>query len=228
MSTPTLRLERRLLRQGVTTVAGMDEVGRGAIAGCVSVGVAVVTAQTRTAPNGLQDSKLLAEPERERLFPRLQRWVSDYAVGSSSPQEIDRWGLSTALRLAAHRALARTGTVDHLILDGTWDYVTPPEQLVLTHQPEWPSIQHPEVSCVVKADRSCSSVAAASVLAKVTRDRMMIDLARTQPDYRWQDNKGYSSPEHQAAIARHGLCELHRRSWNITVDPAAALAHSAS
>lgn len=235
----SLRLERELLRDGCTTVAGIDEVGRGAIAGPVSVGVAVVTAGTRTAPRGLRDSKLLSPAQRVALFPRLDRWVAARAVGRSGPDEIDRWGLTTALRLAALRALSQVGPVDAVILDGSHDWLSAPavRTAATPAEPElaldldltrgvddpdptpgsvpWPVVVVPRVHVMVKADLRCSSVAAASVLAKVTRDAEMVQLAGEADPYGWAVNKGYTTPAHADAVRRLGLCEQHRRSWRV-------------
>lgn len=214
---PTLRFERDLLRRGHSTVAGIDEVGRGAIAGPVAVGVVVIDGRTRTAPKGLRDSKLLSPAQRQSLDPRLRRWSLEHAVGSSGPDEIDRWGLITALRLAALRALEQVGSIGAVILDGSHDWLTAPAQSELDLGPAipWPRVSVPIVHRVVKGDRSCSTVAAASVIAKVTRDAEMGELAVRDRRYGWDVNKGYSTADHNAAIRRWGLCEQHRRSWTV-------------
>lgn len=203
-----------MLRAGSVTVAGIDEVGRGAVAGPVTVGVVVVDLTTRSAPPGLRDSKLLSPAQREVLFPRLQRWGVARAVASSTPAEIDRWGLTAALRLAALRALVQVGPVDHVILDGSHDWLSDPAQ-ALFDDPPWPSTAVPRVRRRIKADNVCSSVAAASVLAKVLRDREMSRLAGRDDRYGWRENKGYTTADHSAAIRRHGLCDQHRRTWNL-------------
>lgn len=124
---PTLREERRLLRSGHLLVAGMDEVGRGALAGPVSVGVVVVDASIRTAPSGVRDSKLLTPAAREALVPRLRRWAVDSAVGHAEPEEIDRHGIIAALRLAGRRALAQlTQPPGCVLLDGSHDWLSAP------------------------------------------------------------------------------------------------------
>lgn len=214
MVVPTLRFERQLLRAGCARVAGIDEVGRGAIAGPVAVGVAVVTATTRSAPQGLRDSKLLTPAQRAALAPKVRRWASESAVGMGSAQEIDDWGLTAALRLAALRALAQIGPVDAVVLDGSHDYVTRPAETLFEVVP-WPEVCVPRVYRVVKGDRTCSSVAGASVVAKVTRDQLMGRIHTDHPDYGWDVNKGYTTPEHSAAVRALGLCEQHRRSWRV-------------
>lgn len=214
MARPSLRFERQLLRDGVGRVAGIDEVGRGAIAGPVAVGVTVVTAMTRSAPAGLRDSKLLTPQQRESLFPRVHRWAAESAVGMASAKEIDDWGLTAALRLAALRALVQVGPVDAVVLDGSHDYVTSPAE-ALFEVVQWPEVHVPVVYRVVKGDRRCSSVAAASVVAKVTRDRLMARMHQDFPEYGWDVNKGYTTPDHSAAVRLLGLCRQHRRSWQV-------------
>lgn len=219
--TPSLREERRLLRGGHALVAGMDEVGRGALAGPVSVGVVVVDAATRSAPPGLRDSKLLTPAAREQLAPRLRRWALCWAVGHAQPEEIDAFGIIAALRLAGTRALRQLALQPPVVLlDGSHDWLTaPPAGLFdLPGSPcpepddEGPA---PVVRTMVKADLRCAAVAAASVLAKTTRDAMMVERSVAHPEYLWAENKGYASPEHMEALRRHGPCAQHRRSWRL-------------
>lgn len=226
-SAPSLRLERSLQRQGHRLLAGMDEVGRGALAGPVTVGVVVIDETARSAPQGVRDSKLLTPQARSRLAPRLRRWALAHAVGHASPAEIDRVGIIAALRLAGTRALAMVPLLpDLVVLDGNHDWLTPPEQAGLFAFADGAAPALPPVLTLVKADLRCSSVAAASVLAKVARDELMVELSGTHPQYRWDDNKGYAAPEHLAALAAYGPCEQHRRSWRLPgvverTDPAA-------
>lgn len=233
MSTrPSLRREKSLLREDVRYLAGCDEVGRGALAGPVSVGVVVIDASVRRVPKGLADSKLLTPARRKALVPAIERWVSASAVGHATPGEIDQWGLTRALRLAGLRALAAVDTApDCLLLDGSFDWLTPPiqtDELGLWEldsgesvigervtEPPWPDLTVPPVVTQVKADVSCASVAAASVLAKTTRDAMMVDLAATHPHFGWDENKGYASEHHRDQLRLHGPCEHHRRSWRL-------------
>ena len=216
--TPHLRHERGLLRDGAALVAGMDEVGRGSLAGPVSVGVVVVGSTTRSAPQGVADSKLLTPLARTALLPALRRWGVARAVGHASAAEIDQLGIIAALRLAGTRALAVvtavTGPVDVVLLDGSHDWLTPPQPDLFTRDEE-PEGPRPRVLTRVKADRTCASVAAASVLAKCERDALMVELAATYPKYGWHENKGYASPEHVAALRAWGPCDLHRRSWRL-------------
>jgi len=214
VAVPHLRHERQLLRDGARLVAGMDEVGRGSLAGPVSVGVVVIDDRTRTAPRGVADSKLLTPAARQALVPALSRWGLARAVGHASPDEIDAVGILAALRLAGRRALAQVslvvGPVDAVLLDGNHDWLTGTPTLFDDEDEE-----APRVHLRIKADRSCASVAAASVLAKCERDALMVSLADTHPAYRWAENKGYASPEHLAALRELGPCVLHRRSWHL-------------
>lgn len=216
---PTLRTERQLLRAGAVLVAGMDEVGRGALAGPVSVGVVVVDAVTRAAPEGLADSKLLSPAARQALVPRLVRWGRAHAVGHASAAEIDDVGIVAALRLAGTRALAQVeqvvGPVGTVLLDGSHDWLTPPADLFeAALAGDAPGVPR-RVHLQVKADLSCASVAAASVVAKVTRDALMTELDAEHPSYGWAQNKGYAAPAHVAALAEHGPSPLHRLSWRL-------------
>lgn len=219
-SAPTRVLERELLTAGHTVVAGMDEVGRGALAGPVSVGVAVVDATTGRMPAGLRDSKLLRPEAREKLLAPIRRWCVSGAVGHALPSEIDRFGIIAALRLAGTRgltALRESGVVpDLVILDGSHDWLTPPGSLVgqpTTAPGLFAAPEPPAVRTQVKADLRCAVVAAASVLAKCERDAMMVARHSDYPAFGWESNKGYSAPEHLAALRAHGPCEEHRRSW---------------
>jgi len=205
-SRPQLRYEKQLLRSGLTRLASMDEVGRGALAGPVTVGVMVVTATIGRVPAGLKDSKLLTPRVREILLPVIQRWAGEYAVGHASPAEIDTVGIMGALRLAGRRALAQLPhPVDAVLLDGNYDYLSEPE-LTLFSTP---------VFTRIKADLTCAGVAGASVLAKTERDAMLRALAVRYPEYLFEVNKGYGTAAHVAALRRHGPCELHRRSWRL-------------
>ena len=224
---PSLRVERGLQRQGYRLLAGMDEVGRGALAGPVTVGVVVIDEVCRSAPQGVRDSKLMSAQARERMVPRIERWAHAHAVGHASPLEVDQFGIIVALRLAGVRALAALPVVpDLVILDGNHDWLTAPDQVGLlgllddaeatTLAPGPTSLgRTPPVTTMIKADLRCSSVAAASVLAKVERDGLMVALGGKHPAYRWEINKGYAAPEHRAALELHGPCDLHRRSWRL-------------
>jgi ribonuclease HII len=213
---PSLRVERALQRDGHPILAGMDEVGRGALAGPVTVGVVLIDETCRSAPTGVKDSKLLTPAARVAMVPRIRRWCLANAVGHASPAEIDAVGIIAALRLAGCRALAAVAVVpDLVILDGNHDWLTAPEDVgLLAFAGDTPPAT-PPVTTMIKADLKCSSVAAASVLAKVERDALMMALAPEHPAYGWHENKGYAAPEHMAALAQHGPTDLHRRSWRL-------------
>jgi ribonuclease HII len=208
---PTLRHERQLLRDGARLVIGCDEVGRGAIAGPVGVGLSVVYEETRSGPVGLRDSKLLSEQRREELHPAVSAW-SRNAVGLASNEEVESIGIIAALGIAAARAietLRASGVAIQdavVLLDGSHDWLTP----ALRADDRALGLR---VTTKVKADRTCAAVAAASVLAKVHRDRIMIAADPVHPGYLWASNKGYASTEHYAAIDRIGPSPLHRWSW---------------
>lgn len=206
-----------LRESGDLLLAGVDEVGRGALGGPVSVGVVVVDARVPTAPTGLRDSKLLTPQARTALVPRLRRWARAWAVGHASAAEIDAVGILCALRLAGERALEALPVMPRLVLlDGSYDWLTRPTVAPSLFDDEPVSLEAPlAVTTMVKADLRCASVAAASVLAKTTRDAMMVELAQDHPSYGWADNKGYATAEHLDALRAVGPCMQHRRSWNV-------------
>jgi ribonuclease HII len=223
-SAPSLRFERQLLGSGVRLLGSIDEVGRGALSGPVTVGVVLVDASARSAPPGVRDSKLLTPEKRKSLVPRIRRWALGYAVGHASAREIDEVGIIAALRLAGHRALAGLDATPELILlDGSHDWLTAPAQESMFDEPS-ESIEIARVVTRVKADMTCASVAAASVLAKTERDDLMMALSQLHPDYRWHENKGYATPEHLEAIRRRGTCDEHRRSWRLPDQTEAGIA----
>ena len=279
MITPTLDLERSLAAQGYDLITGFDEVGRGALAGPVMVGCAAIWARDlepldgddavelseRTylgVPDGVADSKMLTEHRREAIFDELRDWCAAYAVGQASNTEIDEWGITYALGVAALRALsqverelglrlggglaARKASMESAgeivegrpgdsvgesigncgesvralpkvagILDGPSDYIT---KALNTF--DAPDVLIPaDITTKVKGDQHCATVATAAVIAKVTRDRLMVDLAQSNPRYaayEWAHNKGYGSAAHRTAIAEHGPTPLHRVSWHLT------------
>ncbi|SDO80552.1 RNase HII [Microbacterium sp. ru370.1] len=214
MIEPTLTLERRLLKQHAIVIA-CDEVGRGALAGPVAVGAAVIdpARSRKRVPAGLRDSKLVPEARRPEVAARAAAFVQHSAVGWASSVEVDEIGIIRALGLAAVRAIADLrahGVVPEealVILDGNHDYITPAGESGLTVRP------------VIKADRDCASAAAASVIAKVARDTLMTGLHDDLPAYGWARNKGYASLDHREAISAHGMSMHHRHSWAIAAAP---------
>ena len=216
MTTASRELERSLASDwGI--VAGMDEVGRGALAGPVAVGVALIGVHAGPVPEGLTDSKALTPRRRDALVEPIQSWVQDCAVGYASPQEIDRWGIIVALRLAGRRALADVASrglvPGGVLLDGSHDWLSEPDDLFgAIDGPEDPFGVELPVHMQVKADLS-----SASVLAKVARDRLMAETE--DPGYGWASNKGYGSAAHARAIAELGVSDFHRRSWKMPTKP---------
>ncbi len=194
---PTRRIEQELLARGHEIIVGIDEVGRGAWAGPLMVGAAVLPVDKRV--NGVRDSKLLTERERERLFDRIAEWCTTWAVGGASQEECDELGMADAQRLAARRAIEGLSVQpDVAVVDGKWNFVAP---------------HVPKVEMRVKADLHCLSVAAASILAKVVRDRIMREQAEHYPHWSFDTNKGYPCPMHKAALSGYGPSAIHRRSW---------------
>ncbi|MDE0615870.1 MAG: ribonuclease HII [bacterium] len=192
---PTLAVERRLWAQGHQVVVGMDEVGKGAWAGPLTLVAAVLPTDRRVYR--VRDSKLLSEDEREGLFDRIADWCVAWSAGHASNDECDQLGMSAAQRLAARRALDGLGlSADAVLVDGRWDFVG-----------------NGKTRALVKGDVTCLSIAAASILAKVTRDRMMRAASSDYPDFCFDSNKGYPCPRHRAALAAQGPTPLHRRSW---------------
>jgi ribonuclease HII len=204
---PTLDFETELHASGARFVIGCDEVGRGAIAGPVGVGVCVVDVSVGAHPVGLRDSKMLSEKRREELAPLAAGWALYSAVGLATADEVDALGIMVSLGLAGKRALAQLHGLGAsisesvLLLDGSFDWLSPVLKSPL------------RVRTRVKADRDCASVAAASVVAKVHRDRLMIGYDAEYPGYGWSGNKGYGSSEHYAAIDSLGPSALHRKTW---------------
>lgn len=194
-------------------MVGVDEVGRGAWAGPLTVGAVVVSADGRV--NGIRDSKELRPDVRALLFDRIDAWATAWSVGHATSAECDELGMSQALRLATRRALdVLDAEPDRVLLDGKWNFV------------DWcPS------RAIVQGDRRCLSIAAASIMAKVIRDRIMASLSADFPPYRFDSNKGYPAPVHRAALATHGPCALHRLSWSFAdalpdAEPVPSSAHA--
>ncbi len=192
---PGLAEERALWGRGLDTVVGVDEVGRGSWAGPLTIGAVVVPKDRRLYK--LRDSKQLTEAEREALFDRITDWCEAWSVGHASYQECDRLGMSAAQRLAAKRAIDGLGVVpDAVVLDGKWDFVG-----------------HPVTRKLVRGDARCLSIAAASIVAKVVRDRHMREQAELYPGFDFELNKGYPCPRHKIALQGYGPTAIHRRSW---------------
>lgn len=209
---PTLRLERSLLAQGLPLVVGIDEVGRGALAGPIVVGAVAVDATSRSTPSGLRDSKLLSAAQRDRLAPLVRRWAAGVGIGQCSAEEVDAFGIVSALRTAALRALAALPfeQIPIVLLDGKHQFLEAGENVV-----DGRSVSIARSRCAPKADNTWSTVAAASVVAKVARDSQMTRWSRVFDGYHWHRNMGYATAEHTTALRTLGPCAQHRLSWRL-------------
>jgi ribonuclease HII len=194
-SGPDFTIERKAMRRGAGPVCGIDEAGRGPWAGPVVA--AAVVLDPRRIPEGLDDSKKLTEARREALFTAITA-SAQVGIGIAEVERIDRDNILAATMWAMGEAVAQLAEKPKLvIIDGN---------------------RSPRLKCksrtIVKGDAKCLSIAAASIVAKVTRDRMMIALAREMPGYGFERHKGYGTPEHQDALRRLGVTAHHRRSFN--------------
>jgi ribonuclease HII len=177
-------------------IAGMDEVGRGPLAGPV-VACAVIMPPDMRAIGNVDDSKLLTAAERVRLAVKIRQRAIAVGLGAASVREIDRVNIYHATVLAMRRALGRlTVAPSHVLVDGK-----PIRSLRTPH------------TAVVCGDRKCYTIACASIIAKVTRDRLMLALSQRYPLYRWERNVGYGTPEHWTSVNEHGLSPHHRRTF---------------
>ncbi|MCV2867549.1 ribonuclease HII [Defluviimonas sp. WL0002] len=194
-NTPDFSFEIAALRRGIARVAGVDEAGRGPL--CGPVVAAAVRLDPRRIPDGLNDSKALSAARRMALFARLGE-VAEVAWAEASVAEIDELNILRASHLAMVRAIAALpGGVDHVLIDGNMI----PRGLTLGAE------------AVVKGDARSLSIAAASIVAKVVRDRIMVDLAQQHPGYGWERNAGYPTKDHLEALRDLGATPHHRRSF---------------
>jgi ribonuclease HII len=196
---PDRSAERRLWAAGHEVIVGFDEVGRGSWAGPLAVGAAVINPRKRIT--GVRDSKQLSERERERRFDKVREWLLASAVGMVTAAECDALGMSAAQKLAARRALDELSVAgfvaDAVLIDGPWDFVG----------------ADATTERLVKGDARCMSIAAASIIAKVTRDRLMRREAEHYDRWAFESNKGYPCPKHKVALHGDGPSAIHRRSW---------------
>ena len=195
---PTLRWERPLWRAGATRVVGVDEVGVAPTCGAVVAAAVILPPNCHRIP-GVRDSKTLSAAQRERLAPIIRRRAVAVGVGAASVADIDRLNIYHATHLAMRRAIARLGGHDHVLVDGL--RIAGFETEVGPY------------TAIVDGDARVYSIACASVVAKVVRDRMMDRLAVRYPEYGWERNAGYATREHRDAIRAHGLTPHHRRSF---------------
>jgi ribonuclease HII len=210
MSARWSKIERDLRTTYGPLLAGVDEVGRGPLAGPV-VACAVIMPADSKAIRGVDDSKVLSAAERQKLSVRIRERALAIAIGAASVREIDRLNIYHASTLAIRRAVERLPVAPHhVVLDGKRI-----RQLTFEH------------TAVVGGDGRCHSIACASIIAKVTRDRLMRALSSRYPYYRWEANAGYATKAHQSGLAAHGITPHHRKSFmavsQLTLDFAVTL-----
>lgn len=193
---PSPAIEQRLWERGLRLVAGVDEAGRGCLAGPVVAAACILPDGLIEIP-GVRDSKLLSPTQRRLLYATIHNTAVAIGVGAASRREIDHYNIRVASVLAMQRALARAGIWDHALCDGPM----PPELDPKRH------------SGIINGDATCLSIAAASIIAKVTRDALMARLAARHPEYGWERNAGYGTAAHLDALQRHGPTPHHRRSF---------------
>lgn len=192
---PTFDIENDVLAHGFSRIAGLDEVGRGPLAGPVVA--AAVVLNPDAIPDGLNDSKQLTKLRREALFDQLHE-VADVSIGEASVAEIEEHNILRASHIAMVRALSGlNGPADYALVDGN----------------QIPRGINLPAMTVVKGDTKSLSIAAASIVAKVWRDRLMFALAQQHPGYGWETNQGYPTKEHKAGLKSHGVTPHHRRTF---------------
>jgi ribonuclease HII len=204
ISTPDLRLEKKLWQSGLENVGGMDEAGRGALVGPVTVGAVVLPPSPYLARtlSGVRDSKQMTSRQRERWAAAIQESARAWSLGWASAEEIDSFGISAATRLAAERALDALLLIpDYLLTDFN---LKPDTDIPLTS--------------LVKGDQKSLSIAAASVLAKTARDALLRELDGQYPGYGLSRHKGYGTVVHRAAIERLGHSPIHRKTFTFKSD----------
>ncbi len=194
MNTDLLKYERELLKSGCRYIAGVDEVGRGPLAGDLVVCAAIMDLENLI--DGVNDSKKLTEKKREKLFPEITERAVSYKLVHKSPEEIDRINILNATKAAMVEAvLGLSVKPDHVLVDAVKLDLNLP------------------YTAIIKGDANSYSIAAASIIAKVVRDREMITLSGKYPDYGFEKNKGYGSAAHIAAIKQFGATDVHRRTF---------------
>lgn len=199
MVIPTLDIEKDLWEKGFIHIAGLDEVGRGSFAGPVAVGAVVFPAGV-TLPEGVADSKLLTPEQREKLSKEIKELALSWSVAVIGVSHINKLGIGKATQMAFRKALRLLSVqADFVLIDAFFI-----ENLDK-------NMQKP----VQGGDKICASIAAASIIAKVYRDAMMVDLHQKYPLYGFDKHKGYGTKEHRDAIKKYGLCEIHRKSFNL-------------
>ncbi|MBU0646475.1 ribonuclease HII [Patescibacteria group bacterium] len=194
MQTPTYLIERELIDQGFQAIVGVDEAGCGALAGPLVAAAVVLPINSRLKL--LRDSKLLSSRQRDQLYDLIIDKAAAWAAGSVSVEEIYQLGLRPANYLAMRRAIDQIPSVDFVLVDA-WTL---------------PGLPYPQRG-IIRGDRLVKSIAAASIIAKVTRDRLMKNLAVEYPEYHFGVHKGYGTLLHRQAIKEHGPCPIHRLNY---------------
>lgn len=202
-----LALERSLQNQGYQNIAGVDEVGRGCLAGPVFA--AAVVLPTDNALSGVNDSKKLSPKQRDTLFEKITAIALDWSVASVTAEEIDRINIHQASLKAMALAVAQLTRPDYVLIDGRFKL---PVALGKLPEGKLPFPQRP----IIRGDSTCYSIAAASIVAKVTRDRWISEAGRQFPEYQFERHKGYATQIHRLAIQQYGLTPLHRRSFHVS------------
>ena len=195
---PHLKAEFALWRAGSRLVVGVDEVGTGALCAPVVAAAVLVRPHTRKI-KGVRDSKTLSARQREHLVDEIKARSLAWGIGAASVAEIERLNVRNAAHLAMRRALRRLPPHDHVLVDG--QKITGMEEHIGPYTP------------IVKGDASSYAIACASVIAKVTRDRLMVRLALRYPGYGWEHNAGYATRDHVAGLRAYGVTPVHRRTY---------------
>jgi ribonuclease HII len=195
----TIDIERAYWNQGYAFVVGVDEVGRGSLAGPVMAAAVIVKPETLRI-NGVGDSKQLTRTKRSHIYRALMDAKIEYGLGLASAEEIDQLGIVAATDKAMELAVAKLTRVEVVLIDGN-------------HIPKRLNQRYARIRSIVKGDQQCYSISAASIIAKVTRDSIMAKLDTKYPGYGWDRNVGYGTAAHRLAVSTLGLCQEHRISF---------------
>lgn len=203
---PTLKIEQQLWRQGYCYVCGLDEVGRGSFAGPVVVGAVIFPSprfnrgKNVLLPKGIADSKLLSAKKREKLDDQIKQIALSWSVGEIGVRDINKFGIGKATQMAFRKALKNLSTkADFVLIDAFY----------VKH------FNRKRQRPIKDGDKICASISAASIIAKVYRDKLMEKVSPKYPQYGFSKNKGYGTKEHQEAIKKHGLTRIHRKSFKL-------------
>ncbi len=192
---PHTKIEKSFISKGYNLIAGVDEVGRGSWAGPLVTAAVILPKDKRLYK--IRDSKLLTPEKREDYFKKIYKIAESIGIGQVTEEEIDELGLSYAIKLSGERVLENLHIKpDYVLLDGNWNYIK-------------------EIECetIIGGDNISLSIACASIVAKVTRDRLLINYHSKYPHYDFKNNKGYPAPKHKDALNKLGPCEIHRKSY---------------